>query len=113
MLIPSLAVSRDSLLRFLHHAGVRRVLSYGRRNARRKPEPKLEKVPNEAGRELMENGTFGHNERSMHHVNTKRDLAYRILERQAGGMSWGKEKAMDSLMKHVRDLSIAYCLGTC
>jgi WD repeat-containing protein 23 len=74
----------------------------GMRSSRRPRVPvEFEKVPSEEGRKLMLSGTFGGNERGEDSFKRKRKLASRLLRREMGLGSYGRQKARDGLLRHV------------
>lgn len=74
-----------------------------RRTSRRTRGPRgraaYDKVPSEAGRELMNAGTFGSNPRTEDTVKRKKRLAYNIMQREMGLGSDGRQKNANSLLK--------------
>jgi hypothetical protein len=72
---------------------------WANRQARR--EALLEPVPNPNGRDLMMSGTFGNNERRPDKIQQAKRAARRVLEREIGGRSFGREKSGMGLLKQV------------
>lgn len=124
-------VSRSQLLRYVRQRGVLEGLfgsvvdeddndddddDYApgvRRRRRRgglKPSP-FPKVPSDAGRELMESGVFGTNERDEGTYHRSRKLGSRIMQRELGLSSPGKERSANRLASQA---SLSYERGlTC
>ena len=72
---------------------------WGSRRQRR--EPVLEPVPSPNGQDLMMSGTFGNNERRPDKIMKAKRAARRVLEREIGGHSYGREKSGMGLLKQV------------
>lgn len=124
-------VTRDQILRIIGNRGLRRLFTtnavdleeesdedpyvavWGRarpRAARRHPE--FEKVPSEAGKALMASGTFGVNDRPADTIQRKKRLAARLLRREMGLGSVGRQRARSGLLKQVGDFnSILWASG--
>jgi WD repeat-containing protein 23 len=117
------AVTRDQIIRLLGHRGLRGLLSAhgrafaddddsdeedpfswgrSRRSAANRPPPVFEKVPSEAGRDLMTSGTFGANERPPDSIKRRKELASRLLRRELGLGSIGRQRARSGLLRQVR-----------
>jgi WD repeat-containing protein 23 len=115
-------VTRDQILRLLGHSGLRNMLTsrvggqlFGaddsddeeaashmwRRNPRRKGAMEFEKVPSEEGQKLMASGTFGANERAVDSIQKKKKIASRLLRREMGLGSYGRQRARSSLLRQV------------
>lgn len=60
----------------------------------------MEKAPNAAGRRLMNESAFGRNERRRSRINRTKRHARRVLEREVGAASWGRESSEMPLLKH-------------
>jgi len=108
-----------SVLSLLAHAGIRQILQsqgwrlsglddsddelpapgWGR-SRRRANEGQIpfEKVPSDVGRSLMWSGTFGSNDRLEDKVKRKKQLAYRVLNREMGLGSYGRQAALNGLV---------------
>jgi WD repeat-containing protein 23 len=83
----------------------------GTRSSRRtRPQVDFEKVPSEEGRKLMLSGTFGGNERGEDSFKRKKKLASRLLRREMGLGSHGRQKARDGLLRQVRYFEISISL---
>lgn len=61
----------------------------------------FEKVPSDVGRALMTSGTFGANERPADSIDRKKKLASRLLRRELGLGSTGRQRARSGLLKQV------------
>ena len=108
-----------SVLRLLGHAAIRQILQtqgwrlsgfddsddelsaqgWGRR--RRRPnqgQPQFETVPSDVGRDLMWSGTFGNNDRLEDRVQRKKQLAYKVLNREIGLGNYGRQVALNRLI---------------
>lgn len=74
------------------------------RSSRRPPRQRVEfeKVPSEEGRKLMLSGTFGGNERAEDSFKRRKKLASRLMRREMGLGSYGRQKARDGLLRQVR-----------
>lgn len=85
-----------SVLRLLGHAGFR----FQTRSRRRADQGEItfEKVPSDVGRDLMWSGTFGNNDRLEDTVTRKKRLEYRLLHREMGLGSNGRQKALNGLI---------------
>ncbi|KAF1982864.1 WD40 repeat-like protein [Aulographum hederae CBS 113979] len=69
--------------------------------SRRSPPPgrsAFEKVPSEVGRQLMESGLFGSNERPEDSIRRKKKIAYRLMRRELGQGDYGRQKAESRLL---------------
>ena len=78
------------------YRGIRR----RRRRGGLKPSP-FPKIPSETGRELMESGKFGTNERLDGTYTRNRKLGTRIMQRELGMASPGKERSANRLASQV------------
>jgi WD repeat-containing protein 23 len=79
----------------------------GTRSSRRsRPQVDFEKVPSDTGRELMLSGTFGSNERREDRFARKKKLASRLLRREMGLGSQGRQKARDGLLRQVSQFGL-------
>jgi WD repeat-containing protein 23 len=123
-------VTREQIVRMLGTNGLRRLLARGgiapflgtgeddseedddfgydprvrtgtRSSRRTRSQVEFEKVPSETGRELMLSGTFGGNERREDNFTRKKKLASRLLRREMGLGSHGRQKARDGLLRQV------------
>jgi WD repeat-containing protein 23 len=65
----------------------------------RSKQSAVEKVPDETGRGLMNESTFGRAERRQGRIHRTKRQARRILEREMGSSSWGREKSVMPLLK--------------
>lgn len=117
-------VTQSQLLRFLNRSGWRRIFQAAdgdddrraerlaveadddddeyvpSRNRRRRPrrgQDAFPKVPSDIGRELMDSGNFGTNERPLNSIERRKKLAARILRRELGLESPGKDKCANKL----------------
>jgi len=111
-----------SVLRFLGHQGFRQILQahgiqgwrlsgfddsddelpgqgWGR-SRRRASQGQIpfEEVPSSVGRDLMWSGTFGNNDRPEDTVKRKKQLAYKLLNREMGLGSHGRQMALNGLI---------------
>lgn len=59
----------------------------------------FEKVPSDRGKELMDTGTFGANDRSRDTIKRKKRLAYNVLQRELGLGGNGAQKNATRLMR--------------
>lgn len=96
-------VTNTQLLRFLRTGGGRALLQtddiyslYGRRRSAPDPVPPP-KVPSDTGRELMESGIFGTNNRDMASYKRKRTLGTHLMRRELGLGSPGHERSITKL----------------
>ena len=71
----------------------------GPRKKRGRGRAAFEKVPSEQGRELMNNGTFGSSPRSEDTVRRRKRLAHKIMRRELGLGSEGRQNAANRLMR--------------
>jgi len=78
-------------------ANTRRTRAGGRLN-RTSSDPR---VPSSVGRELMESGTFGTNEKLAGQFDRKKRLAVRIMRRELGLDSPGKERLANRIASQV------------
>jgi hypothetical protein len=60
--------------------------------------------PSVAGMELSDAGLFGNNDRKLARIMQAKRVARRVLEREIGGSSYGREKVEGQLAKHVSAL---------
>jgi WD repeat-containing protein 23 len=120
-------VTRDQIMRLLGHRGLRRILTahgggqyYAADDSEDEDEERgaveFEKVPSEEGRQLMTSGTFGANERPLDSIKRKKRLASRLLRREMGLGSVGRQRARSGLLRQVRRASFRqahtnHCLG--
>lgn len=132
MLVLIMLVTREQIMQLLGHAGLRQIFAdhgatrrraladddddsepdtgYGgasRRPRRKRGSQAFEKVPSEVGRQLMEEGTFGTNDRDTYnHLNKRRKrLAYQVMQRELGQGGCGRQKSADNLAVQVCCLS--------
>jgi hypothetical protein len=111
-------VSREQLLRLFNvsQVGSRNWLGYlndeeerPRRPQRSRREPPAkEPVPNPEGQKLMFSGNFGSNERRTSRIVKDTRIARRLLERELGGHSYGREKVETPLMKQVSKMQLCW-----
>lgn len=112
-------VSRSQFLRFIRQPGaLQNIFGVGaddededdddydprgyRRRRRRGLEPSpFPKVPSDVGRDLMESGTFGTNDRLEGTYKRKSRLGNRIMQRELGLSSPGKERSRNKLAAQV------------
>lgn len=103
-------------MRLLGHAGMRRIFANNsndddddllnfsgwrtRRRPRREPRP-LEKVPSDNGKELMSSGKFGGNDIFQDTLKRKKKVAYRLMHRELGLGSYGRQRNINSLVSQV------------
>lgn len=73
-----------------------------RSSRRPRQQVEFEKVPSEEGRKLMLSGTFGGNERGEDSFKRRRKLASRLVRREMGLGSCGRQKARNGLLRQVR-----------
>lgn len=118
------AVTRNQLLQLLGHAGLGRLFAdhtgrrrrpllddddedsepdtgYGGVGPRRRRglgRKAFQKVPSEEGRELMESGTFGTNDRSEDTLRRRKKTAYRLMQRELGLGCAGRQKSVNRLI---------------
>ena len=59
----------------------------------------FQKVPSEEGKELMNTGIFGSNDRAENTVKRKKKLAYRLMQRELGLGSSGRQRNATRLMR--------------
>lgn len=59
----------------------------------------FQKVPSDKGRDLMNTGTFGSNDRALNSVKRKKKLAYRVMKRELGLGSDGHQRNTTRLMR--------------
>lgn len=70
-----------------------------RRRPKRGTQHEFEKVPSEEGTKLMESGTFGSNERPEDSMRRKKKTAMRLLRRELGLGTYGREVANSRLLR--------------
>lgn len=71
----------------------------GPRRRRNRGNVEFEKVPSEAGRDLMNTGTFGTNPRARDSIKRKKRLAYNVMQRELGLGSDGRQKNANRLLR--------------
>lgn len=59
----------------------------------------FQKVPSDEGKELMNTGTFGSNDRPNDTLKRKKRLAYNVMQRELGLGSDGRQKSMNKVMR--------------
>jgi WD repeat-containing protein 23 len=59
----------------------------------------FQKVPSDKGRELMNTGTFGSNDRTLDSLKRKKKLAYRVMKRELGLGSDGRQRNATRLIR--------------
>lgn len=114
-------ITRNELLQLISQTGFRRIFyspqgargrgeddndddddSYhpGSRNRARarRPHVPFPKIPSEEGRALMSSGTFGTNERLESTILPRKKLARKILERELGSGSFGRQRNINRLV---------------
>jgi hypothetical protein len=108
-------------MRLLGHRGLRRLLNtHGggqyytveASEEEEEEEVEFEPVPSEAGRELMNSGTFGANVRLVDSIKRKKRLSSRLLRREMGLGSIGRQRARSGLLKQVCKL-LCYSTRAC
>ncbi|KAF2275876.1 WD40 repeat-like protein [Westerdykella ornata] len=116
-------ITHEQIIQLLGHAGLGRLFAHGfpsrgsrRRNTRRyfdedeagpagskskrlRGPAAFEKVPSEEGRALMNTGTFGSNPRPEDTIRRKRRLQHKIMRRELGLGSEGRQRNANRLMK--------------
>ena len=117
-------VSRSQFLRFIRQGGALQGIfgtgadsddtndddydprAYRRRRRRGlKPSP-FPKIPSDIGRDLMESGTFGINDRPEGFYQRKTRLGNRIMQRELGLSSPGRERSRNKLAAQVSDIRL-------
>jgi len=114
-------ITRDELLQLISQTGFRRIF-YSPRGTRgrgedddndedddsyhpgsrsraqaRRPHVPFPKIPSEEGRALMASGTFGTNERLESTILPRKKLSRKILERELGSGSFGRQRNINRL----------------
>lgn len=114
-----MTITRDELLQLITQTGFRRIFYSGRgtrgrlvddddddedyypgMRTRRRPNRTavpFPKIPSDEGRELMESGVFGTNERPESSMRPRKRLARKILERELGIGSSGRQRSINML----------------
>ena len=71
----------------------------GPRRRRNRGRAAFEKVPSDTGKELMNTGTFGSNDRPTDSIARKKRLAYNVMQRELGLGSDGRQKNANRIMR--------------
>lgn len=71
----------------------------GPRRRRKRGRAVFEKVPSDTGRELMNTGTFGSENRPTDNITRKKKLAYNVMQRELGLGSDGRQRNANRLMR--------------
>lgn len=125
-LTSDLAVTRNQMLNFLRSRGIQQLFGEdgggnalfgvdddddeydprGQRRRRRgvRPTDPFPKVPSDEGRALMESGIFGTNERQAATYKRRTKLGNRMMKRELGLTSPGKERSANRLAAQVRGI---------
>lgn len=120
-------ITREQMLQLLGHAGLRRIFAdhtgrrrratdedeeenedsepdvgystgFAPRRRRGRGRKAFQKVPSDTGRELMQSGTFGANDRAEDTFKRKKRLAYRLMRRELGIGCPGRQKSTNNLI---------------
>ncbi|KAF2090133.1 WD40 repeat-like protein [Saccharata proteae CBS 121410] len=118
-------ITREQIMQLLGHAGLRRIFAnhstgnqaarfdddddedsepdtgyggVGPRRRRGRGRKAFQKVPSDTGRQLMDSGTFGANDRPEDSYKRKKKLAYRLMARELGRGCPGRQKAANNLI---------------